>query len=258
MSPWFIKSFIGSFLLPPGNGLLLLLVALLFRRRRWAFAVALLGGALLLAQSLPIVSGWLRSTLEARAGNVVTDAAGAQAIVVLGGGLNRHALEYGGESVHERTLVRLRYGAHLARQFDLPVLVSGGQPPRAQVSEADAMAAVLEKEFGIGVRWREDQSRDTAENAERSTRMLRSAGVERILLVTQAFHMPRARHLFAQAGLEVVPAPTEMPSERDEPPALLDFLPSATALLQSYYALHEWQGIAWAELVRRVKPTLSN
>jgi uncharacterized SAM-binding protein YcdF (DUF218 family) len=256
MSPLFIKSFLGSFLLPPGNGLLLLLVALVFRRRRWALAVAALGGFLLLVQSLPVTSGWLRSTLEARAGKVVTEAGGAQAIVVLGGGLNRRALEYGGESVHERTLVRLRYGAHLARLFDLPVLVSGGLPPRAQTSEAAAMATVMEKEFGIGVRWREDESRDTAENAEFSARMLRAAGIRRVLLVTQAYHMPRARRLFAQAGLEVVPAPTEIPRERDEAPALLDFLPSASALLQSYYALHEWQGIAWAELVRFVKPAL--
>lgn len=257
MSPWFIKSFVGSFLLPPGNGLLLLLVALLFRRRRWAFAVAVLGGFLLVVQSLPATSGWLRSTLEARAGSVVTEAAGAQAIVVLGGGLNRRALEYGGESVHERTLVRLRYGAHLARQLDLPVLVSGGQPPRALISEADAMANVLENEFGIAVRWREDQSFDTAENAEYSARILRATGIRRILLVTQAFHMPRARRLFAQAGLEVVPAPTEIPSERDEGPVPLDFLPNASALQQSYYALHEWQGIAWAELVRRIKPASS-
>lgn len=258
MSPWLIKSFIGSFLLPPGNGLLLLLVALLFRRRRWAFFVALLGGTLLLAQSLPPVANWLSNSLEERAGPVIPDATGAQAIVILGSGLNRLAPEYGGDTVNERSLVRLRYGAQLAKRFNLPVLVSGGQPPRADRAEADAIAQVMEEEMGVPVRWRETNSRDTAENAAHSATILRAAGIRRIVLVTQAFHMPRARQLFLQAGLEVVPAPTDFRGYRGEGLSAADWLPDAAALHRSYFALHEWLGIAWAELVRVVKPSLSD
>lgn len=250
---WFLKNLIAALMLPPGNGLLLAAFALLFRRRRWAFGLALLGGLLLGAQSLPPVASWLSATLEERAGPVIVDSGGAQAIVVLGSGLERRAAEYGGDTVNERSLVRLRYGATLARRFALPVLVSGGMPPRAERAEADAIADVLEQEFAVPVRWRETGSLDTADNAAMSAAILHAAGIRRIILVTQAFHMPRARRLFSDAGLEVVAAPTGFRGRRDEPPGPLEWLPDAAALHRSYHALHEWLGIAWIELVRAVR-----
>lgn len=69
------------------------------------------------------------------------------------------------------------------------------------------MAEILEGEFGVPVRWREELSRDTADNARFSAVMLKAAGISRIVLVTQAFHMPRAVALFEAAGLQVVAAP---------------------------------------------------
>ena len=50
----------------------------------------------------------------------------AQAVVVLGGGLRRDALEYGGDTLGTFTLERVRYGAHVAKRTGLPVLVTGG------------------------------------------------------------------------------------------------------------------------------------
>ena len=84
---WAIKSLLAALLLPPGNGLALLGLAALYRRRRWAFGLALVGGLLLLLQSLPLVGSALMGTLEDRAGAWQPDTAGAQAIVVLGSGL---------------------------------------------------------------------------------------------------------------------------------------------------------------------------
>lgn len=249
---WFLKNLIATFLLPPGNGLLLLALALFFRKRRWGFVLALLGGLLLGVQSLPPVASWLSASLEDRAGPVIVDAGGAQAIVVLGSGLNRGAAEYGGDTVNERSLVRLRYGATLARRFGLPILVSGGTPPRAYRAEGDAIAEVLEKEFAVPVRWRETRSMDTADNADMSAAILHAAGIRRVILVTQAFHMPRAQRLFNQAGLEVVPAPTDFRGRRGQPIGPLEWLPDAAALHRSYHALHEWLGIAWIELRQRV------
>jgi uncharacterized SAM-binding protein YcdF (DUF218 family) len=68
------------------------------------------------------------------------------------------------------------------------------------------------------------------------------------VLVTQAFHMPRARLLFEAAGLQVVPAPAHFVSKTGGGFAASDLLPGASALHHSYYALHEWLGIAWARL----------
>ena len=245
---WFFKSLLSALLLPPGNGLLLLAIAGLGRRRRWAFSLAFLGAFLLLLQSLPLVGSALMGTLERRAGPVLQEAAGAQAIVVLGSGLELDAEEYGGDTATDRTLVRTRYGATLARRFALPVLVSGGRPANAMRSEAEVMADILENEFKVPVRWRETQSLDTIQNAALSAAILKAAGVRRIVLVTQAFHMPRAVRLFRAAGLEVVPAPTHFKAGGLVLLSVNDFLPRASALHNSFYALHEWLGIAWLGL----------
>lgn len=245
------KNLLGALLLPPGNGLLLLGLAALCRKRRWAFGLAMAGGLLLFAQSLPPVAAVLIASLEERAGPALRQPAGAQAIVVLGSGLRRKAVEYASDTANERSLVRLRYGAALARQFQLPLLVSGGSPEQSSRSEAEVMAEIIEGEFGVAVRWRETESKDTADNAAMSARILQAAGVRRVVLVTQAFHMPRARRLFEAAGLEVIPGPTDFKSGPWEMPGPFDFLPQAKALQTSYYALHEWLGILWLELLRR-------
>ncbi|MCL2635295.1 MAG: YdcF family protein [Betaproteobacteria bacterium] len=254
---WFLKNLFATLLLPPANGLLLLALAGLFRRRKWAAALAAVGALLLLLPSLPPVAGWLTGTLEERAGPLFDAPRGAEAIVILASGLI-DAAEYGGETLNQRSLVRARYGAVLARRHGLPVLVSGGRPVNAERAEAEVIGDVLENEFGVAVRWRENRSLDTADNAAMSAELLRTAGIRRVVLVTQAFHMPRAHRLFTAAGLEVVPAPTEMGLRPVWPRHFLEWLPQAGALHTSYYALHEWLGIAWLDLQalrRRINPS---
>lgn len=226
---WFFKNLLGALLLPPGNGLLLLGIAGLFRRRRWSGGLAVVAGSLLLAQSLPVVSHWLIVALENEAGAVVSKAPGAGAIVVLGSSLNINAPEYGGATANERTLLRLRYGAFLAHRLNLPVLVTGGTPVGASKSEAEVMADIMGRELGIKVRWREMNAMDTADNARLSAQILQAAGIKRVVLVTQAFHMPRARLLFERAGLEVIPAPTGFKALPGGSLSPFDFLPRAIA-----------------------------
>ena len=81
------------------------------------------------------------------------------------------------------------------------------------------------------------------QNAVLSAAILRNAGIQRVVLVTQAFHMPRAVRLFRAAGLEVVPAPTQFKTAGRSPLGPLDLLPQSNALRNSYYALHEWLGL---------------
>lgn len=243
-----LKNLLATLLLPPGNGLLLLGLAGFFRRRRWALPLASFAGLLLLAQSLPIVAFTLISTLEERAGPVLGTPPADAAIVVLGSGVNTDAPEYGRDTASERTLVRLRYGATLARRHGLPVLVTGGRPLQTALSEAEVMADILENEFGVKVRWQETESIDTAENAALSAPILKQAGINKVVLVTQAFHMPRARQLFERTGLQIVTAPTGFNGGGEYQFRLFDLLPQASSLRLSYYALHEWLGIAWLQL----------
>lgn len=247
---WILKLLFSTLLLPPGNGLALLCAAGIFRRRRWAFGLAVAATLLTVAQCMPAVANMLIATLEDQTLAVAPDAPKpeAGAIVILGSGLATNASEYGGDTANERTLIRTRYGATLARRYELPVLVTGGQFLNDERSEAEVMTRILYEEFGVKVRWLEDESLDTAGNAALSAPILKAAGVQRILLVTHAFHMPRARLLFEQAGLEVIPAPTAFFSHPDGDWLLGDFLPQSKALQISYYALHEWLGMAWIAL----------
>lgn len=247
---WTLKILISTLLLPPGNGLALLCVAGLFRRRRWAFGLAVAATVLMVAQCVPAVARLLIAPLENQSAAIAPDAPrpDAGAIVILGSGAAADAMEYGSDTANERTLIRTRYGATLARRYDLPVLVTGGKLPDTEASEADIMAGILRNEFGVEVRWQEAGSLDTAGNAALSAPILKAAGVRRIVLVTHAFHMPRAKLLFERAGLEVIPAPTAFFSHATFDWLLTDFLPQTKALQISYYALHERLGMAWIAL----------
>jgi uncharacterized SAM-binding protein YcdF (DUF218 family) len=170
---------------------------------------------------------------------------GAGAVVVISAGWNPTGPEYGGATVGALTLERLRYGASLSRRTGLPVLVSGGVPQRGHPPLAEMMRDAL-RDLGVEARWVEGRSGDTRGNARESAVLLRADGVERIFLVTHAWHMPRAVAAFRSAGLDVIPAPTAF---RIRPRLRLrSFWPSARALREGHWALHEWLGRAWYAL----------
>jgi uncharacterized SAM-binding protein YcdF (DUF218 family) len=243
---WLITQLLSVWLLPPLDLIVVIAVGLALARRwpRSGHALAWLALAALAALSTPVVGDRLAAALESREpplGDAAASASGAQAIVILGGGRNRGALEYGGETVSDATLARLRYGARLAQRTHLPVLVSAGKPEGGGQSEADLMATVLERAFGVTAKWREGLSINTLQNARFSGKILHDAGIRRIILVTSAIHMPRAEARFLAAGLAVVPAPTDYLAQSEHTP--VDFFPSARGLYRSSAALHEWIGI---------------
>ena len=169
-----------------------------------------------------------------------------QALVVISGGVVYGAVEYqSAMTINTRTLLRVRYAAKLAREMDLPILVSGGSVLRTEaVSEADLMADVLVNEFKIPVAWREPNSCNTAENAQFSRKVLQDYAINKIVLVTQAYHMPRAVYEFRKAGFDVLPAPTAFMGQLSEL-SVFDFLPSPEALMSSYLLAHETLGMLW-------------
>lgn len=238
-----VKAVLKALVLPPGGLLLLALVGLALVRRRprlgRALALAGVGGLLLL--SMPIVAVTLLRALDDTPPLDVASARTAQAIVILGGGTRRNALEYGGDTLGRLTLERVRYGARVAKLLDLPVLVTGGSV-YGGTSEATLMRDALAEEFGVKVRWLEARSRTTHENARFTSRTLRAAGIDRVVLVAHSFDMPRAKAEFAAAGIAVVPAPTGLP--RREFDGLVDLLPSLSALQGSYYAIYEMLALA--------------
>jgi uncharacterized SAM-binding protein YcdF (DUF218 family) len=245
-------------ILPPASLFVVIAIGLALWRRRPRAARILAGGGLaaLAVLSTPAGARLFVAPLERLTAPLqAPERAGAQAIVVLAAGRVQHAPEYDNRDIPDYvTLARLRYAAHLQRRTGLPVLVSGGNgssgvdpdPDDRAWTKADGMAAALREDFGVPVKWVEGRSRDTAENAAFSAAMLRADGVKRILLVTDAMHMPRARTAFERAGFDVVSAPTLFFSRQPLP--LHSWVPSPEGMRRSWYALYELIGIAWYRL----------
>ena len=151
------------------------------------------------------------------------------------------------------TLERLAEAARQERRLGLPVLVSGGRPDqKTNDTLAGMMSAALQNDFGVPVRWLEDRSRNTFENAAFSAEILRRANVPSALLVVQSWEMARALWSFRAVGYPVIPAaplqlaPGEQANERAAPPLTVSsFFPQVPALLVSYNALHELIGLGW-------------
>lgn len=262
MSPQPLFSLINAIprdlVLPPAN-LFLLILAGLLAWRRWPRAGRAIAGAGLAALFLLSSNAGARffvEPLEAMTAPLRTpEDSGAQAIVVLASGRLQDAPEYGDRDIPDYiALGRLRYAAHLQRRTGLPILVTGGNGGSGRApaladrvySKADAMATALRDDFGVPVEWVEPRSRDTGENAAYSAAMLRGAGVARILLVTDAMHMPRSCAAFERAGFDVVAAPTMYFSGQAR--GLGAWVPSPEGLRRSRYALYELIGLAWYRL----------
>jgi uncharacterized SAM-binding protein YcdF (DUF218 family) len=251
------KSAISSLLLPPTPFLLMVLIGgIVMCRRRFV------GWTLLLTGSLGI---WLMCTVAA--GTVITHmlvmpprplslaevhdlrATQKAAIVVIGGGRDPLALEYGMPDLSTFGVERLRYGLWLSRATALPLAFTGGTAHAGLpgASEAEIAARIAQLEFGQQIRWIETQSRDTNENALLTLPMLKEQGIEHILLVTHGFHMPRVLRAFERASqrtsisMKVTPAAIRLRDE-SHPIKAVDWLPSRGGFAMVNLALHEWLG----------------
>jgi uncharacterized SAM-binding protein YcdF (DUF218 family) len=232
-----IKTMLRSMILPPAGPLLLAILGLFLMKRRPRLARVCLVAAvsLLWLLSTPVVSDALEALAESYPPLDLRSAAGAQAIVILGGGGERiFAPEYAGAAAEPIMLERLSYGAYVARKTNLPVLVTGYRV------ETTAMCATLLQNFQIEPRWVDDQAYDTFENARNSVRLLAAAGVKRIILVTHATHMRRAVHEFTDAGMEVVPAPVGIHAVRNF--GISRYIPAPGAMQRAHSAIYELLG----------------
>jgi uncharacterized SAM-binding protein YcdF (DUF218 family) len=239
-----LKGILVAAATPPGLCLLLLLAGLCLRRRwpRTGLGLLIAGVAALWLLSTPFVAGAMLRTLQTEPALPPTGPLpAAQAIVVLSAEADGEAAEYGTSTPGAMTLQRVRYAAALHKRTGLPVLTSGGIPGPGVEPLASSMARTLEQELGTPVHWREDRSRDTWENAAFSAELLKRDGIGRVLLVTHAWHLPRAKRCFERQGLQVVPAPTAFRAPAWTHPGCL--VPGPGGLRDSYLALHEWYGL---------------
>ena len=251
------KPLLGTLVLPPVPFLLLTVVGarLMFRRRLLAWLMVLLG----------VLGIWLSGT--SAVGHVLNQAllqpppalnkgdiaelkrAPKTAVVVLGGGRWALAPEYGVSTLKARSVERLRYGIWLSREADLPLAFSGGigHGSSAGPTEAEIAARIAEREFGHKLRWQEGRSRDTRENAVFTLALLRSQGIEHIVLVSHGYHMKRAMRNFERAlaadraTLRLTAAP--LGARAGGALTAVDWIPSAEGFEHTRVVLHEWLGL---------------
>ena len=114
------------------------------------------------------------------------------------------------------------------------------------IPEAGSIQALLE-EWGVprSSIISEAASRNTYENAVLSKEVLAEHGLQRVLLVTSALHMPRALATFKSAGIDTVPAATDFTVTYKDQRTVIDFLPDAEALSRTTYAIKETIGYVY-------------
>ncbi len=230
---------------PLSQGLLLALLALLLvyldkrRGALWTLSAAFLWLYLL---STGLVADTLMASLERdqrpKALSVVPN---ADVIVVLGGS-TRGDTHYSSLGDLNARADRLVHAVELYKAGKAPrVLVSGGAPRGAR-SEAEIMEQLLGV-MGVPHRavMRESESRDTRQNAVYSSILLAGKDMHKVLLVTSAFHMRRAKATFEAQGVEVIPAPTDYQRLVSEPP-VPRWLPTVQDLERSTIAIREHLG----------------
>jgi uncharacterized SAM-binding protein YcdF (DUF218 family) len=246
------KAVLTALLLPPVPLLLLTLFGarLILWRRGLGWLLLLLSVAGLWLTACSASGEWLmrhalapppplpvERMLELKRG--VTAGSANVAVVVLGGGREALAPEYGVASLAPGALERLRFGVWLGREIGAPIMFSAGlghQSVQTGATEAEVAEQIAAKEFLRPLTWTESQSRDTRENALFSTQMLRKqGGVQKLVLVTHGWHMPRALRAFTleaqrqQAGWEIVPAPMGLAAQVERP--VLRWIPSSEGYL---------------------------
>ncbi|MBI2517234.1 MAG: YdcF family protein [Opitutae bacterium] len=247
----FLNKLLPVFVLPFG-WVLLLLVFALWRKKRWPVVAAL---AVLVFFSLPVVASRLVGMLEsAYPARRIAEAGPADAVVVLGGVLGPKT---GPGYVTNWTEVSERFDAGLAllaaQQADWLVFTGARIPWEGRETLEGDDLKTLALQHGapaervlvtreVGNTW--DEARAIAELAKQR-------GWRKVIVVTTAWHMPRAARLFRAAKVPFTPFPVDFRRDKSRVLSAAEFIPKAEAFQMSETALRECYGYAFYALTGR-------
>lgn len=198
---------------------------------------------LLYLSTIPLVGDAVIRSLEQQ--YPVPAKPGADGIIMLTGGAVTGSTDVDGrDSLLDQTLARAAAAAELHKQTKLPILISGGQVYADTANEGQITKRKL-LSFGVPEQSiiLENQSRSTKENAEKSKALLEQLQWKRPLLVTSAYHLPRAVHHFTGQGISVIPYPTAYMVSPTPVFSIIKLVPSASALDKLSLALKEYAGL---------------
>lgn len=235
-------------LLPLGVVILLLFYAII-RAKRWPVFVALV---ILYLASIPAIGDRLVGSLESRYPAVaINQVEAADAIVVLGGIFGPPVAEGMLPNVSESG-ERLEAGIVLSQLGKAPWLVfTGGRLPwenRPRLEGEDSKAQAIVRGVPPNKILVTREVANTADEARAVADLMRERNWHRVILVTTAWHMPRAALLFKRAGVDCVIFPVDFRTEPGRQISFLGFVPKVEAMHHSETALREYYGY-WFYLV---------
>ncbi|WP_312518598.1 YdcF family protein [Anaerospora sp.] len=241
-----LKVIYSTFFVPPGIFLVLLLalVIRLYRRQRQSASLLLGFTIFFYLCTIPAVADSVIRSLEAR--YTPPAAFSGDVIVLLGGGATMDTPNIDGHGhLSGYAANRLLTAAQLYHKYKLPILTTGGKVLETTGTEAEISRTIL---LGLGVPDDkiivENQSLNTTQNAEYSKKLLDSQEFSQPVLVTSAFHMPRAVLQFQKTGIKVLPWPTDYQANVHSLISWFDFIPSSGALTNIALSTKEYLGLA--------------
>ncbi|MDY6821151.1 MAG: YdcF family protein [Deferribacterota bacterium] len=248
----YFEKFLAQMLLPPGFFILLLLIAFIFsfkiKPARYIIGITII---LLYSLSVPVLSNYLIKPLENSYEPNLNDLAKGDVYIVLGGGLieNKNNKTYSA-TLSPESLKRLINVYFLYKKYKKPIITTGGKSPikKASHSEGYIMAKYL---YDLGVNRNsiiiEAKSINTYENAKAVSEIIEKMVFKNPVLITSAYHMPRAIYSFKKFGVKTMPYPVNYLIE-STPVTTFSFLPNINTLHNSVKALHEYLGIVYYRL----------
>jgi uncharacterized SAM-binding protein YcdF (DUF218 family) len=191
------------------------------------------------------------AVLENRFQRPQTMATAPQCAIILGGGLDAEITTSRGNIETNAAGDRFLEGYRLLRTWPgMMLVISGGDGTLEGGMEGEgAIARRYYAELGLDQKQilSEDKSRNTIDNAANSKILLEKAGLKQCLLVTSAFHMPRAMGLFRKQGVDVIAWPTDYYTTGKTSVRFEFTQPFGNAEITTT-ALHEWIGLLAAYL----------
>ncbi len=248
MTVFLIKKWLSLILFPLSQSILMVVLSLvLFWRssRQVAFTMLLLALAWLWLSSTAVFADWLLTELEKDFESPnFSSLPKADAIVLLGGATS--GLAQGGDMGNlNESADRLITTLKLFKLSKAPLVIVTGGAANGSISEASLMRDMLEL-MGIPLEAiiLEEKALDTQHNAEFTAKILHDQQVRKILLVTSAYHMRRAKWIFDQTlGLEVEVISVASDHQRSiADPVLSRWIPSVRDLYRTSFAIKEIVG----------------
>jgi uncharacterized SAM-binding protein YcdF (DUF218 family) len=241
-----------AFVYPLGAAILLFAAALALSFTKWRRVGQILFGVgliILWIAAAPFFSNWLNWQLESQFPPVRIEALPqSDAVIVLGGIIAQPYFPRVTADLSD-SADRITHALRIYRAGKAPtIIISAGNQSRLPtlLSEAQLIADFF-VELGVprSVLVLETESRNTRENATNTAEIFAERHWRSGLLVTSGAHMPRALAAFRRAGVNVIPAATDIHAWSPNSFKVFELLPDARALARTTIAIKEWIGLLY-------------